>query len=233
MKITVLHGQNHKGSTYKITNMLIEELKDDCTQIDEYHFLNNTGCVGCYQCFKQGEEKCPHFEQNKDAVRSLEEADLIIIESSNYCMGMTGQLKVFMDHMAFRWITHRPHKKMFFKTGVAISTAAGAGSKKVVKDISQNMFYWGIPFIQKINLNTWADTWENISEKRMKKIKKKISVVARKINNKCGKIKPSIKLRMMFGLMKANQKNNKWSPADKQHWESQGWLEKTKPWSNT
>ncbi len=230
MKIAVLHGQNHKGSTYKITNMLIDELKNNDTQINEFHFLNNTGCVGCYQCFKQGEEKCPHFEQNKNVIKSLEEADLIIIESSNYCMGMTGQLKVFMDHMAFRWMSHRPHKNMFHKTGVAISTAAGAGSGKVTKDIAQQMFYWGIPFIQKLNINIWAETWDKISEKRMRRIKKRISKIANKIKNKNGKAKPSLQLKLMFGIMKGSQKNNKWNPTDKQHWESQGWFKTTKPW---
>lgn len=48
--------------------------------------------------------------------------------------------------------------------------------------------------------------------------------------NKNGKAKPSLKLKFMFGIMKGSQKNNKWNSTDKQHWESQGWLKKTKPW---
>ncbi len=68
------------------------------------------------------------------------------------------------------------------------------------------------------------------TKKRMNKIKKRISKIANKIKNKNGKKAPSLKFRFMFGIMKANQKNNKWNPSDKLHWESQGWLEKTKPW---
>ena len=44
---------------------------------------------------------------------------------------MTGQLKTFLDHMGYRWLPHRPHPQMFRKIGLAVSTAAGAGAKKV------------------------------------------------------------------------------------------------------
>ncbi|HEY8391580.1 MAG TPA: NAD(P)H-dependent oxidoreductase, partial [Capillibacterium sp.] len=46
-------------------------------------------------------------------------------------LGMTGQLKTFLDHMGYRWLPHRPHPQMFRKIGLAVSTAAGAGAKKV------------------------------------------------------------------------------------------------------
>ena len=33
MKITIIHGQNHKGSTYHIAKMLAEKLEGEITEI--------------------------------------------------------------------------------------------------------------------------------------------------------------------------------------------------------
>ena len=60
-------------------------------------------------------------------------------------MGMTGQLKTFLDHMGYRWLSHRPHPQMFRKIGLAVSTAAGAGAKRVTKDLRRRYFFWGTP----------------------------------------------------------------------------------------
>ncbi|MDO5520930.1 MAG: NAD(P)H-dependent oxidoreductase [bacterium] len=53
-----------------------------------------------------------------------------MIDSPCYCMGMTGALKSFLDHLAYLWLSHRPHPQMFHKVGVVISCAGGAGAKK-------------------------------------------------------------------------------------------------------
>ena len=60
---------------------------------------------------------------------------------------MSGQLKTFLDHLAYRWMAHRPYPKIFNKVGLVVSTAAGAGTKKVTKSLSDNLFYWGVPKI--------------------------------------------------------------------------------------
>lgn len=36
MKIVVLHGQSHKGSTYNITKLFIENISDDDTELVEF-----------------------------------------------------------------------------------------------------------------------------------------------------------------------------------------------------
>jgi len=54
-------------------------------------------------------------------------------------MEMSGQLKTFFDHMAYRWISHRPHPSMKNKIGVAISTTAGAGAKGPQKNSTWNL----------------------------------------------------------------------------------------------
>ena len=62
MKIVVIHGQNHKGSTYHIAHSLAEKIGGELTEV----FLPrdfSSFCVGCTQCFMKSEEKCPHAEK--------------------------------------------------------------------------------------------------------------------------------------------------------------------------
>ena len=230
MKITVLHGQNHKGSTYNITQLFLNKINDTNTEINEFYFVRNDDCIGCFNCFTKGEEHCPHYAKVHPIIETIEEADLVIIESPCYCMGMSGQLKSFLDHMGYRWMPHRPHEKMFKKVGLTISTSAGAGAKKVTKDIAQHMFYFGISSIYKYGVNVGASSWEGVSEKKRVVIEKKIEKMAAKIQKKIKKVEPSLKTKIMFYIMRMNQKNNTWNETDKKYWEKHGWLKKQRPW---
>jgi multimeric flavodoxin WrbA len=230
MKIAVLHGQNHKGSTYHITQMFLEEFKGASTQIEEFYFTNNSACIGCFNCIIKGEEKCPHLSQNEKIITAIEKADFIIIESPCYCMGMSGQLKIFMDHFAYRWMSHRPNGKMFSKVGLTISTTAGAGSQKVTKDLKQQMFYWGIPSIYRYPIIIGASKWEAVSIEKRAKIQQKVKQISNQIKRKMDHPTVSIKTKAMFFLMRLSQKSNTWSQTDKTYWEEQGWLEGKRPW---
>ena len=53
MKIVIINGQNHKGSTYHIGKILADAITSD-KQIEKF-FLScdlNHFCVGCYTCIK-------------------------------------------------------------------------------------------------------------------------------------------------------------------------------------
>jgi len=232
MKIAVLHGQSHKGSTYNITQLFINKIKDIDAEVNEFYFMKNDACIGCFQCFMKGEEQCPHYTQVSPIISAIQESDLVIIESPCYCMGMAGQLKIFLDHMGYRWMAHRPHSKMFRKVGLTISTAAGAGAKKVTKDMAQHMFHWGIPIIFKYGVNVGASSWEEVSEKKRLAIEKDVDRIADKVHKKIGKAKSSFKTKGMFSIMRMSQKSNNWNETDKKYWEKNGWLEKQRPWYN-
>ena len=109
-KITVIHGQLHRGSTYNITKQIIDKILSKDKQVDEYFMPKDTPdhCVGCYKCFNESEESCPQAEKVQKIVRSMEASDIIIINSPTYCYGMTGQLKTLFDHFGYMWLSHRP-----------------------------------------------------------------------------------------------------------------------------
>lgn len=230
MNIAVLHGQNHKGSTYHITRMFLREFKDETTHVEEFYFTDNSACIGCFTCFMKDEEKCPHYSQNQKVIAAIEQADFIIMESPCYCMGMTGQLKIFFDHFAYRWMSHRPYGKMFSKVGLSISTAAGVGSHKVTKDLKQQMFYWGIPSIYRYPINIGAAKWEDVSDSQRAKIKIDVAHISNQIKRKIAHPSVPIKTKAMFLLMRLSQINNHWNATDKNYWQMQGWMENKRPW---
>lgn len=59
MKILIIHGQSHKGSTYHIAHLLADKLQGD---VDEIFLPRDFSqfCVGCSRCFMEGEEKCDY-----------------------------------------------------------------------------------------------------------------------------------------------------------------------------
>ena len=90
MKITILHGQSHKGSTYQIAHQLAEKLKGDVT---EFFLPRDFGefCLGCTQCFARSETLCPHYEKLQPITQAIDQADVLILASPVYVYHATGE----------------------------------------------------------------------------------------------------------------------------------------------
>lgn len=232
MKITVIHGQSHKGSSYHITKQIINKITSDSKEVYEYFMPSDTPnyCVGCYKCFNESENACPQAEKVQKIVRSMEVSDIIVIDSPAYCYGMTGQLKTFLDHLGYMWLSHRPKEAMFNKVGIIVSTAAGAGSNKVTKALTQQMFWLGIAKVFKYSKSVNASSWETVPDNIKKTIAKDISKLSVKANAKVGKASPNFRLKFMFNIMRKMQKSNDWNMVDKNYWKENGWLENKRPW---
>lgn len=228
MKVTVIHGQSHNGSTCHIARMLADKLD---SEYKEFFLPRDFGefCVGCCECFEKSETKCPHYEKLLPLTKAIDNADLIILASPVYVYHSTGAMKAFLDHYGWRWMVHRPEEKMFFKQAVCISTAAGAGMKSTIKDMADSTFFWGIAKTYKYGLAVREVSWENVSSTRKKKIEKDIDALARKISSKENKLSPSFKTKFFFAIMRQMQKNG-FNEADKRYWEAKGWIENKRPW---
>lgn len=228
MKITVLHGQSHKGSTYHIAHSLAEKLNGEITEI----FLpRDFGefCVGCTSCFVQLETKCPHYEKLSPITRAIDEADVLILASPVYVYHATGAMKALLDHYGWRWMVHRPEERMFSKQAVCISTAAGAGMKSANKDMADSLFWWGVGKVYKHGVAVNETSWDRVKEKKKQSEDKKLSALAGKIKARQGRVKPGIKTKAFFGVMRMMQKNG-FNEADVNYWKAKGWTEKKRPW---
>lgn len=230
MKIVIINGQNHKGSTYHAARMLADKIGGE---IIEFFLPKDFGefCTGCTNCFGKSEEMCPHYAKLNTITNTMLEADIIILASPVYVFHSTGAMKTFLDHYGYMWMVHRPNEKMFSKQGVCVSTAAGAGMRSTNKDMSHSLFFWGIPKRYKIGLAVFETRYSELSDKVVKKIDKKTSSVARKIKRNSKKIRVGLITRAFFFAMHIVQKNG-FNEADKIYWQNKGWTGKSRPWKS-
>ena len=184
MKIVMIHGQNHKGSTYNVGRMIAKKINRE-ENIVEFFLPRdlNHFCIGCYACIEDV-TKCPFYEEKNKIMTEVESADILIFTTPTYCLRASAPMKSFIDLTFNYWMSHRPRKCMFSKKAIVISTAAGTGAKKAVKDIADALFYWGIPCILSYGISIQAMKWNGVSDKNKQKIEKQTTKIANKVLKK-------------------------------------------------
>lgn len=232
MKIVLVHGQNHKGSTYHIGKMIVEkiELEKEITEFFLPKDLNHF-CLGCYKCI-EGDENCPFYEEKNQIMEVVEAADLLVFTTPTYCMRSSAPMKAFLDLTFTYWISHRPRKSMFSKKAMVVSTAAGRGTKSAIKDVTTALFYWGIPYVKSYGIAVQAMNWDMVNAKKKEKIERDTTRLAKMLSNTK---RPSvgIKTRFMFKMMAGMQSAGMGSsPIEKEYWKENGWLGKKRPWNS-
>ena len=230
MKVLIISGTNHKGSTYSIGRMAAEKITsaDNISEVflprdfDEF-------CFGCTQCFMKNETLCPHYAKLKPITELIDAADVLILTSPVYVYHCTGQMKALLDHYGWRWMAHRPDERMFSKQAVVVATAAGAGMKSTMKDMADSCFFWGIPQTYKLGVAVAAIDWQSVKQKKKDSINAKADSIAKKILKRQGKVPVGIKTRVFFKIMRLLQKNG-WNKADMDYWKEKGWTGSKRPW---
>ena len=228
MRITVINGQNHKGSSYHIGRILADQFSD--AEVSEFFLPRdlNHFCLGCYSCI-ENEEKCPYYSEKRAIMERIEASDLLILTTPTYCMRASAPMKAFIDLNFINWMAHRPQKCMFSKKAVVISTAAGAGTKSAMKDITTALFYWGVPYVKTYGISVQAACWEDVKENKKQKISSDMVKLASKVKKAKGKV--GLKTKGIFAVMRLMQVKNMGSgEADRSYWEKHGWLGKGRPW---
>ncbi len=228
MNITILHGQSHQGSTCRVARQLAERLGGTVT---EFFLPRDFGqfCTGCTACFMAAEEKCPHYERLAPITRAIDGADVLTFASPVYVYHATGAMKALLGHYGYRWMVHRPSQGMFRKQAVCVSTAAGAGTRSANRDMADSAFFWGVGKIYRLGIGVAATSWDGVSEKKKAKIQKKIDALARRIRGRAGEVKPGLKTKAFFAVMRMIHKRG-WNETDDRYWQEMGWLGKARPW---
>lgn len=230
MRIVLIHGQNHKGSSYHIGRIIAEQIKGENT-LTEFFLPSalNHFCAGCYSCIED-ESKCPFFTEKHRIMSEVETADILIFTTPTYCMRASAPMKSFLDMTFTYWMIHRPRACMFKKKAVVVSTAAGTGANCAVKDISTALGYWGVSDIKKYGISVQAMNWESMAQKKKEKIIKDTARIADKLS-KAKKPAVSIKTKAIFFMMRMMQKKG-WGAgeAERAYWQEKGWLDKERPW---
>jgi multimeric flavodoxin WrbA len=231
MKIALIHGQNHKGSTYHIARMTAEKISNE---ISEFFLPRDFSerCSGCFTCLYKGREFCPNADKVKIIFDAMLSSDVIIISSPTYLMEMSSHLKGFLEHIFTAWLGHRPEEAMFAKTAIVITTGAIIGMKRVTKSMANQMFYLGIPKTYQLPVSVMATSWKEVEDKTKEKIKKSTDKIASKIISKKGHVNTRLKTKLMFLILRLFHKSNNLAPFafDKIYWENKNWTGKRRPW---
>lgn len=229
MKIVLIHGQNHKGSSCHIGRMLADQFGD--SEIREFFLPRdlNHFCVGCYRCI-QDEESCPFYSEKKFIMDEVEEADLLIFTTPTYCLRASAPMKAFLDLTFTCWMSHKPRAAMFSKRAAVISTAAGTGARSAIRDVKTALTYWGVPQVLGYGMAVQAMGWEQISEKKKEQIRRDVDRLARRLSGE-GPVRVGLKTKLLFEMMRMMQKQD-WgaSPEEKKYWQKNGWLDEKRPW---
>ena len=236
MKITVINGTEKHGVTYRIKEIFLQNFQG--ADVVEFYLPKDcpSFCIGCTSCFMKGENNCKDFDYTHKIEKSLIESDLIVMTSPAYVMHATGAMKSLLDHLGYRWMPHRPAPEMFGKRAVIITQCLGAGAKLTAKDIKHSLSWWGISKIGMFSGSLMSDIiWGKLSEKKRKKLTKKINKLAVRFS-KINYAKPAhttlitkIKFKFCRMIQKKVRKNGVVG-LDNEYWCNNGWLGKSRPW---
>lgn len=225
MNCLIIHGSYRKGNTYKVTNLVKEYMLEKAEISFNEIFLSDYNmqyCYGCNKCFIEGEESCPEYDKIKVIDKKIKDTDILIVTSPTHSLQVPGLMKVFIDHMSYRF--HRPI--FFTKKALVIATTAGAGENKVSSYIREILKLWGFNYVQKLNIKCLSLNYEP-DEKAQQFIRKQAHKFYNKIHsNKLNP--PSYKRVFYFNLWRAMAaKGSKNNNADYRYWLNSGMHDKS------
>lgn len=131
-------------------------------------------------------------------------------------------MKSLLDHIAYRWIVHRPDLSFMKKQAVIINTAAGGGMRSTVRDIKDSTENLGFARTHCISQSVWDYTWNNLPESFQKSIHRKVTRTARNVRHCARHLTPSLKVWCVFTLYRFLHKHQKMSTVDDAYWQDHG-----------
>ena len=211
MKYVIINGSPRKKNTWGVVKQIKSKLDGE---FEEIHLIKEDipMCNGCFRCFNEGEDKCPHFDKVNPLVDKIRDSDAIIIASPVYALNVTALLKNFIDHTAYLY--HRP--EFFTKKAMVAVTTAGAGHKKVAKYIDETLRHWGVNRVYKISIA--CGDKETLETTEIDKTSKKFED-----DVKSGKLhSPKFSDIIYFNVWKAMALSEVPIPADEIYWTKTG-----------
>lgn len=105
MKVVAFNGSpNKEGNTYHAIKLVADELAKEGIETEIVHVGNKAirGCIACYQCVKNLDERCAiKDDEVNEYVQKMKDADGVILGSPVHYSGVGGTMKSFMDRAFF------------------------------------------------------------------------------------------------------------------------------------
>lgn len=232
-KVLVISGSPRpKGNTFKITNLVEENVKKYGEVEFDYFFLKKANldfCRGCLICMKKGEEFCPCKDDSLILRDKMASADGIVFISPVYVHSVSALMKNFYDRFAY--MCHQP--RLIDKPSLLIVTTELSGGAETLKYMEFPAFTWGCKIID--TLDVVYDSFKEESSYRSKTLKR-ISAVSEKFYKaiESADPKPTFKDLVFFNLMKTKvTMHRNLLPEDYNFWKENGWLNSTYYYQNS
>ena len=132
MKVTAFIGSARRKHTYNAVQRFLENLRSlgdvetEIVILSDHHLEI---CRGCKLCTDRGEELCPLKDDRDMLLEKLFNSDGVVFATPNYSFNVSGQMKVFLDRLAF--VLHRP--RSFGKAFTSIVVEAIWRGKEITK----------------------------------------------------------------------------------------------------
>lgn len=102
--------------------------------------------------------------------------------------------------------------------------------KSTNKDIKDSLDFWGVGKTFTYGKGVAAIAWNGVSNKKKQKINTGMNSLARKVKHRICNPHPTIKVKSIFYIMRMMHKKVGFNKPDVDYWQSQGWLDKVRPW---
>ena len=229
MRIVMIHGQSHEGSTCMAARALARQVGGEIREFFLPRDFDHP-CKGCYACFRTELSACPHDDALAPLAKAMLEADLLILSSPVYVYHATGAMMSFLDHFGTWWVIHRPRPEMSCKQAVVVATAAGGGIKSTLRDMADSLEMWGVHRVYRLGFGVQATKPEEIPAGIRRAIDRKTASLARRIQKHAGERGYNARAKRWFLLMRFAHKHAAPMEPDYSYWEKQGWHGKNRPW---
>ncbi len=143
MKVLAINGSpNKNGNTYHAIKLVADELKEQGIETEILHIGNQSirGCIACYQCVKNKDEKCAISNDCvNESIQKMKEADGIILGSPVHYAAMSGAMKAFLDRSFF---VAGVNRSMFrHKVGTAVVAVRRSGGLPTFNQLNNFLNY--------------------------------------------------------------------------------------------
>lgn len=121
MKVTAFVGSARRRHTYHAVQRFLDNLRSYGGIETEIVFLSDYHldiCRGCKLCTDKGEELCPLKDDRDALLEKFFGSDGVVFATPNYSFNVSGQMKVFLDRLAFAFHRPRCYGKAF--TGIVV-----------------------------------------------------------------------------------------------------------------
>lgn len=164
-------------------------------------------------------------EHDDEIIRKLDNAELILIVIPEHYLGSSGSIKAFFDSYLF--LHHLSDKKedLFGKEAVIITTKRKRSIKRIVRNLYDSLFAWGIVKTYRLSLDFEANRIELLSAKERERLFKRLSAFSSMLLSDKSKPISSLHFRQFMHYLHAELRGD-WNPPKLLYWRKRGWIDK-------